>query len=216
VGLAGFIRSLDEADDPDKALLEHVLEEAEQRSPELARAIRFCALPRRFDVDVIGVLRGLPDDVDENKRIMYQLLDYSFVLRREKGGYVYHDRVRGSLLADWKQETRRSELEELTWRLIRHYEAAHARASQAEEDAARVSRIIQRGSQARFRQLSGILETGLLQPLLEAVTQLALLSPATVLEFLEGYLESYLDRRRFSVCQALIAGARDVVLSSGG
>jgi tetratricopeptide (TPR) repeat protein len=213
MGLAGFIRSLDEADDPDKALLEHVLEEADQRSPELARAIRVCALPRRFDVDVIGVLRGLPDDVDENRRIMYQLLDYSFVLRREKGGYVYHDRVRGSLLADWKQETRRSELEELTWRLIRHYEAAHARASQAEEDAARVSRIIQRASQARFRQLSGILETGSLQPLLEAVTQLALLSPATVLEFLERYLESYLDRRRFSACQALIAGARDVVLS---
>jgi tetratricopeptide (TPR) repeat protein len=213
VRLGGFIESLDQSEDPDRALLDHVLEEADRRSPELAAAVRFCALPRRFDSEIIGVLRGTPEDTERNAALLQQLLDYPFVRVREKGGYVYHDSVRAQLLADWQHDERRGMLEDLTWRLVRHHEETHARAVQAEEDAARVSTIVQEASPARFRQIAAAVETGLSEPLMEAISQLALLSPKSALGFLHDYLESYLDRGRFSTSRALISASRDVVIA---
>ena len=45
------------------------IEDETDSDPELGRAIRYCAIPRRIDREVIGILRGMPEDFDENERL---------------------------------------------------------------------------------------------------------------------------------------------------
>jgi tetratricopeptide (TPR) repeat protein len=212
VSLKAFIESLDEAVDVDVALLDRITSEAGERSSELRDAIRFCAIPRSFDPEVIGVLRGTPYDVAGNAELLDQLLEYSFVKPREHGGFVYHDHVRGRLLAEWQTDAASARFEELTWELVRHYEAMHEKASQAEDDAARVSNLIRHASLDRYRRLADTLEAGLLGPLIEAAYQLSLISPSAALGFVLRQLERYEDRERYGACRALVAAARDLLL----
>jgi tetratricopeptide (TPR) repeat protein len=212
VSLRDFIETLDAAEDVDDALLDRITSEAGQRSGELRDAIRYCAIPRRFDAEVIGVLRGITDDAPGNAELLGELLNYSFVRPREHGGFVYHDSVRGRLLAEWQSGSERSRFEELTSRLVGHFEAVHAKASQAADDAARVNRIIRRVSPARLGELAEAVERGLLEPLIEAAYQLSLLSPAAALDVIPGYLEQFEDRERYTTARALVAATRDIVL----
>ncbi|MBN1991182.1 MAG: tetratricopeptide repeat protein, partial [Anaerolineae bacterium] len=71
--------------------------------PELAEMMRACAIPRVFNADIIGVLRGASDDETGNQTLLEGLLPFNFVLARQDGGYIYHDNTRQMLLADWQQ-----------------------------------------------------------------------------------------------------------------
>jgi tetratricopeptide (TPR) repeat protein len=213
ISLASFVAALDEGGDPDLALVDRIVATTRDRS--LAPIVEACALPRRFDAEIIGVLRGRPDDVAGNARLLRSLCEYPFVKPREAGGFVYHDGVRIPLLARFREE-RREPLRELTGRLVAHFEAAHATARLLEEDAARVGRIVQNASFARYRRLAGTLETRLLTPLLEAVYQQSLVSAREALDFLERQLTSYEDCGRYTVCRVLISSARDVVAGLDG
>ncbi len=125
MSLASFIAALDESDDPDLALVDRIV--ATTRDRDLAALVEACALPRRFDAEIVGVLRGRPEDAAGNARLLRELCEYPFVKPREAGGFVYHDGVRVPLLARFREE-RRDPLRELTGRLVAHFEAAHATA----------------------------------------------------------------------------------------
>ena len=208
MSLASFMAALDEGDDPGVALVDRIVATAADR--ELAVLVEACAVPRRVDATIVGVLRGRPEDVAGNARLLRELCEYPFLKPREDGGFVYHDGVRVPLLARFRDE-RRDALRELTGRLVAHFEAEHSAARALEEDAARVGRIVQAANFARYRTLAATLETRLLTPLLEAVYQHSLVSARSALSFLETQLESYEDSGRYTVCRVLIGGAREAV-----
>src|SRR6478735_209015 len=208
MSLASFMAALDEADDPGVALVDRIVATTSDR--ELAVLIEACAVPRRVDATIVGVLRGRPEDVAGNARLLRELCEYPFLKPREGGGFVYHDGVRVPLLARFRDE-RRDALRELTGRLVAHFEAEHLAARALEEDAARVGRIVQQANFTRYRTLAATLETRLLTPLLEAVYQHSLVSARSALSFLEGQLSSYEDSGRYTVCRVLIGGAREAV-----
>ncbi len=208
MSLASFMAALDEGDDPGVALVDRIVATVADR--ELATLVEACAVPRRVDATIVGVLRCSPEDVAGNARLLRELCEYPFVKPREGGGFVYHDGVRVPLLARFRDE-RRAALRELTGRLVVHFEAEHSAARALEEDAARVGRIVQKANFARYRTLAATLETRLLTPLLEALYQHSLLSARSALEFLEAQLASYEDSGRYTVCRVLIGGAREAV-----
>jgi len=59
------------------------IEQARSVDPELPDILRACAIPRQFDEEVIGVLRDAPQDRDTSKRLLNELLSFSFVKERK-------------------------------------------------------------------------------------------------------------------------------------
>ncbi len=80
------------------ALLDLTLRSA---SPDVADAVRVCALPAWFDAELLSLLTG--KDQQEAAALVERIADYSFVLPRKGGGYVFHEATRTRLL-DWWQE----------------------------------------------------------------------------------------------------------------
>src|SRR2546430_1663540 len=69
--------------------------------PRLAEMMKACAIPGRFNSEVIGILRGKPGDYRTNKRLLSGLTQFNFVLTRKDGHFVYHDNTRDILLREW-------------------------------------------------------------------------------------------------------------------
>ena len=156
------------------------------------------------------MLRGRPEDVVGNARLLRELCEYPFVKPREAGGFVYHDGVRVPLLARFREE-RRDALRELTGRLVAHFEAAHARRAAWRRTRRASGGSCRRRTSRATARLAATLETRLLTPLLEAVYQHSLVSSRAALAFLERQLASYEDSGRYTVCRVLIGGAREAV-----
>ena len=208
MSLSEFLQSFDAAGDAGEAVLEGTLASANRRWPELAEAIEYCAIPRRFDADILGVLRGRPDDHEVNEELLAGVLGHSFVRERESSGFVYHDNVRERLLARWREPERRERLEAAVARFVEHCEEVQERASDAKEDAARVHRIIRHASSARYVQLSAALEQRLLAPFLEALDALALLSASDVVDFVDRHAFGFINGRRSTAARLLVRAAR--------
>ena len=127
-----------------RALLDLTLQAA---PPEVADAVRVCALPAWFDADLLALLITTPSPIqhflakirrafraktarkidvsDRNKRRAAALLErmaaFSFVMPREGGGYVYHEATRERLLDWWRKPENRSRFAALADRLARYY-----------------------------------------------------------------------------------------------
>jgi tetratricopeptide (TPR) repeat protein len=112
-----------------RALLDLTLQAA---SPELADAVRVCALPAWFDAVHLALLTKR--DEKEAADLVKQITEFSFVLPRdaEQGGYTYHEATRARLLDWWRQPKNRPRYAELTERLARNYLAL------AEEHGSRI------------------------------------------------------------------------------
>ena len=105
-----------------RALLDLTLQAA---PPDLADAVRLCALPAWFDA---GLLALLAEKAEEDAAaLLEQIAGFSFVLpRRQGGGYVYHEATRARLLDGWREPGQRERFAALTGRLARHYLALAA------------------------------------------------------------------------------------------
>ena len=127
-----------------RALLELTLQAA---PPDLAEAVRLCALPAYFDAEMLALLlQPLPPDQKRLAKLLERLLAqigqspqptpeqreaaavliervaaFSFVLPREGGGYVYHESTRARLLDWWRLPQNRDRYAALTDRLAQHY-----------------------------------------------------------------------------------------------
>ncbi len=186
------------------------LEKTEASDPALADCLRFCAIPRRFDADIIGILRDAPDDREENDRLLAALLAYSFVRPREDGGYVYHDNTRDMLLQDWREtDDKRSQFNKYCERLATYYEAAHKRSRQTEQDLARVAGLLRRANPDRYMQVAVTVERILLAPLVEALYYNTQQSAETGYSFFSLYYEGFEKTGRLTVCESLLKACRD-------
>jgi tetratricopeptide (TPR) repeat protein len=100
-----------------RALLDLTLQAA---PPDLADAVRVCAIPAWFDAGLLALL------VDKDEQAAATLLErvaaFSFVLPRTSGGgYVYHEATRARLLDWWREPDHRQRFAALNDRLAHRY-----------------------------------------------------------------------------------------------
>jgi tetratricopeptide (TPR) repeat protein len=83
-------------------ILDELIDRAE---PDVAEAIRFCAIPHWFDEEIIAWLRGEEHEPSQRTReILAALTELTFVGPYRDRGYAYHENVRNLLLRRWRQE----------------------------------------------------------------------------------------------------------------
>src|SRR6266545_1172517 len=88
-----------------------------EAGPRQAEVMRACAVPRRFDLAVLAVLRGRADG---NERVLELLRGYSFVRPLGARRFTYSAEVRTALLEEWRAE-RPAELRALHEQLAAHF-----------------------------------------------------------------------------------------------
>lgn len=197
-------------------ILDLTVEIAAQRDPDVGAAIRYCAIPRRFDASIIAVLRG-DDDEARARGILERLRENAFVVPRSDGGWVYHDTVRDVLLEQWQAPDRIELFRSLNERLAGHYRALHQHALQVREQFRRVATLIRHGNEARYVALSARIDGLLLAPLLEALYHEVLRSPQRGYDFFENELHNrYEPAGQYAVCGALVSATRDYLLRRPG
>ena len=201
--LIGLVAGGASADEVARHLLYANFERARSTDPELAEMLRACAIPRRFDEKIIGVLRGAPDDDERNRRLLDGVLSFSFVLARSDSGYVYHDSTRDLILSDWAKEEDRGLYTQYNERLVEYYEARYEGEKRIEQDWMRVADLIHRASRDRHRQLTLLIEARIMAPLLEALYHATLLSAGEGYAFFERYCFVYEAENRLTACASL-------------
>jgi tetratricopeptide (TPR) repeat protein len=185
LSLAELVESIKQSSDPALELVERTIEQARTTDPELADALRFCAIPKWFDAKTIGVLRGRPEASEENQRLLEGVTRYSFVVARAQGGYMYHDSTRDPLLRDWRTHpARREEFETLAGRLVAYHERLFDNARGLQDLLRRHASILRRANQARFLLIAAEVQRRLLQPLQEALHYERQISGPAVREFI--------------------------------
>jgi tetratricopeptide (TPR) repeat protein len=83
-----------------------ILDELMDRAaPDVAEAIRFCAIPHWFNEEILAWLRGEEREPSHRTReILTALTELTFVGPYHDRGYAYHENVRNLLLRRWRQE----------------------------------------------------------------------------------------------------------------
>lgn len=191
-------------------ILDLTIELTRSRDPELAEAIRCCAIPRRFDPRIIGVLRDAKEDAGRNEEILKELLKQTFVIQRIDGDYVYHDTVRDQLLEWWREEPNRERFDEYNRRLAGHYKARQDEVTELQFHFNRVSRLIRRANPDRYLKLVSTVESLIVSPLLEALYHEVLRSAASGYDFFVNQLHNrYEPTGQYGVCLTLATATRD-------
>ena len=201
-----------EEDDSDEAIIKLVLDTAAKRDPELPDLLRACAIPRVITAEIVGVLRGTPDDTAENKRLLGLVCAQSFVIRRPDHGFIFHDSTRDQLLADWQapgDEARTARYTELNNALVDYYKARYDHSLESDALLAKVGDLIYQANPARLRRLTAAIEATMAASLQEATYHLLLTSPDRALSFFESYYFALEEASRVTIVTALISFIRD-------
>jgi tetratricopeptide (TPR) repeat protein len=73
--------------------------------PDVAEAIRLCAIPHRFNEEILAWLRGEGREPSERTvALLAELAKLAFVSPRRDYGYVCHENVRNMLSGRWRKE----------------------------------------------------------------------------------------------------------------
>jgi hypothetical protein len=143
--LAEVVEAIESADNPVQAVLEQTIERLRKRDPELADCVRLGAIPRELDAELLGALRGKPEDRADNERLLQGLLALSFVAPTSRRGCRYQDATRQWILGEWRSEpTRKEEFDKLNEMLVRFHEERHRQARELEQDLERVKELLLR------------------------------------------------------------------------
>lgn len=129
-----------------RSLFNYNYERTRETDPELAEMMRACAIPSRFNAEVIGVLRDKPKAHKGNQRLLSGIKEFNFVLTRKDGQYVYHDSTRDVLLNDWKRQGKsRKQYDLYVSRLVLYYRGKaffHLERGEYEESLANFNQAI--------------------------------------------------------------------------
>jgi len=99
-------------------ILDEIMARAE---PDVAEAIRFCAIPHWFNEEIIAWLRG--EGVKPSQRsgeILATLTELTFVGPYHERGWAYHENVRDLLLRRWRERDG-EEFQELSGRAAEYF-----------------------------------------------------------------------------------------------
>ena len=209
--LASLLGQLASASDPQLVLARLLVERAAATNPELADAIRYCAIPRRLDARVVGVLRG-SDDAGANRRLLRTLAGTGLLQSRKDGTHVYHDTIRDALIEEWREGGAADRFRELNERLARLYDAERDDALLVGRAWNQAAGVVRDASEERFTQLSGRVEGLALGPMIEALYHRSLASPEAAFESLQDDLRRYERLGRYALCEALLNAASDFLV----
>jgi tetratricopeptide (TPR) repeat protein len=207
--LADLFETIESAADPGKTLLNYILDDARAKDPPLAEAIAYCAIPRRFNAEIIGVLRDDRADDRENHRLLEKLRTFNFVQPREDHTYAYHDEFRDLILKQWQtDEQRREDFERLNGRLADFYKHRQVQVRELQADLDRVSTLVRGANPSRYLQLTSLVEGRLLTPLLEVLYHVCLISPEAGYDTFTTYYQEFESREAYTICQSLLNAMR--------
>lgn len=205
--IATFLKRIEAAENPDQEILKLLLAKVEEKDPALAEAIRYCAIPRRFDSQIIGVLRQAPDDRETSERLLRDLTSYSFVRGQSDGSYSYDDATRNALLVDWT-EKERDRFDQLNQLLVAFYQKQFERTSELEQDLISVSGVIQKANPSRYLQLASAAESKVVLPLLDALYHETQRSAEAGYKLFQSYYEKFENEKRLTMCESILRETR--------
>jgi tetratricopeptide (TPR) repeat protein len=111
-------------------ILDEIMARAE---PDVAEAIRFCAIPHWFNEEIIAWLRGEGLKPSQRSReILAALTELTFVGPYRDRGWAYHENVRDLLLRWWERDS--EEFRELSGRAADYFEQKAEAAADEEHD----------------------------------------------------------------------------------
>jgi tetratricopeptide (TPR) repeat protein len=112
-------------------ILDEIMARAE---PDVAEAIRFCAIPHWFNEEIIAWLRGEGLKPSQRSReILAALTELTFVGPYHERGWAYHENVRDLLLRRWRERDSQ-EFKELSGRAAGYFEQKAEAAADEERD----------------------------------------------------------------------------------
>ncbi len=112
-------------------ILDEIMARAE---PDVAEAIRFCAIPHWFNEEIIAWLRGEGLKPSQRSReILAALTELTFVGPYHERGWAYHENVRDLLLRRWREGDGRG-FRELSGRAAGYFEQKAEAATDEERD----------------------------------------------------------------------------------
>ena len=207
--LADLFAQFEDSDDLDAVFVKQILEAAAAKYPELPELIRACAIPRWFNAEIVGVLRGTPDDADANRRFLGLISDYGFVLPRRDGGFAYHDNTRDALLVDWRStEDKRDRFTSLNLSLADFHRDRYAVAVERERYLNEASPVMKSASPRRFKRLSAAVQAEMTSTLLDALYHHLLASTEGGVDFFRTLFHQ-MESDHLAICQSLISFTRD-------
>ncbi|HEX3865465.1 MAG TPA: hypothetical protein VHV78_01895, partial [Gemmatimonadaceae bacterium] len=211
-GSRRYLELIEESSDPELTVLQLSIERIRATDPALAEAVRYAAIPRRFDAEIIAALRGDRGVTDTAERIFRGLLTLPFVLKRRDGAYVFHDATRDLLLGEWcsARETN-ARFADYNRKLAAYYVERRDRALALDADFDRVSAMLLHANRERHQRIAQRVETEFVQPLLQALYHHTLIGLDDRFEFFSTEFFAYERRMRLSVCRALLQAFDDAV-----
>jgi tetratricopeptide (TPR) repeat protein len=194
--LESLVDRIETAGDPELGLVDYLVARIQPTDPQLAEAIRLCAIPRRFDAAILGILR-IHSDEASNRRLVERLAQHPFVLPRGDGSFRYHDDTRDALLRQWHDDPdRRQRFVELNEILTQHYLERRARAARQDQQVAQVAELVRGADENRYAQLAAESEQRVSDFALEALYHATLVSPESGLDMLSREIERYIGEGR--------------------
>ena len=208
--LQGLLVALKEADNSEQAFLDLILETAAGRDPELPDVVRAGAIPRSLNATIVGVLRGLPDEVQRNRDLLAQVATFGFVVPRPDGGLTYHDNIRDSLRADWRStDQKRERFRELNVALATFYENRYAEHRTSDRRLREVSQVVARANPGRLRRLSDVIEADMGANLTEATYHRLSADPPDGFSFFQRAFFELETSSHVDICVSLVSSVRD-------
>lgn len=205
-----LIEGMHNAVDLDRFLAFTIVDRIAQADPELADAIRRCAIPRRFDTEILAVVRGDSDEAT-NERLFDGITGLTFVHRRSDLSYRYDDTTRQVLLDDWRTESHRELMNEINARLIAYYSERLEAARTLETDLWRVRQLVREANPERYVQLTMMVESANVVPLLEGIYHQVLQSAEQGFDAFQQYCFQYESTGQIAICQSLLLATRQYV-----
>ena len=207
--LAQAIESIGVGENAELELLKFLIARASEKDPVLGEAIRFCAIPRRFNAETIGALRQAPDDRETNDALFSKIVSFSFARKRPNGTYKYNDGTREALLGEWSAPEKREQFDRLNQHLVDFYKAESDKIVRLEPDLASVAAVLHKANTARHVQVTSIFQRQLVGPLLEALYHKSLISAEACYKYFERLYQDHEARGQLIVCESLLTGTRD-------
>jgi tetratricopeptide (TPR) repeat protein len=207
--LSDAINSIAPGENAEQEILKLLLDRISVKDPVVGEVIRYCAIPRRFSAEVIGVLRQAPDDRETNEDLLSKVLRFSSARRRPDGTYKYNETTRQLLLQEWRLPDKREQFDQLNQHLVDFYKEEYERTASLEPDLIRATPIIQHADSTRLVQITSIFQRRLVAPLLEALYQKSLISAEACYKYFERLYQDQEAKGRLIVCESLVMGTRD-------
>lgn len=207
-GIAELLSGDVPAVDLGRRLFELNEERLRATDPPLADLLRICAIPRRLDEQVLGVLRDDIGDGAENQRLLQSLAAFEFVVTRPDGGYVYHDSTRTMLLDEWRTHARDA-FDALSARLADHFDRQHDRARALEASLRRVGHLMRTANSDRYAHLVEAVDEQTLHALFEAMYHESQISVQRGFACFQRHYQHYEGTRRWGICRAMLAAAQE-------